>query len=296
MARGIIYAVISACSFGLLPVMGKIGYEIGMDTFEILQYRFLFGALLLAAYFAITNPKLLCISPKALAKAALFGLIVYPIQGTGFIGAVKYIPASTTSLIVYGYPAVVTIFSWLIFKQPITRSLATSLVLVFAGCALVFFDAFMHAADIRGVALAVGCMLGIALNMILGQVLFKGENTLSITLYILVFAALLFSILAGGPASVLELDTRGIAYIFGIGLVPTLFAILFMYLAIERIGGTYTSIFSCIEPVTTVFAAWLLLGEPLAAWQICGAFLVITGVVWPNRKLLRGGITEPHTA
>jgi drug/metabolite transporter (DMT)-like permease len=296
MFRGVMYALISACSFGILPIMGKFGFECGMDTFEILQYRFIFGSLMLALFFAVTRPSLLRISPRALMKAAMLGLLVYPVQSTGFIGAVKYIPASTTSLIIYGYPALVTILSAVFFKQPITKSLTTSLVLIFAGCALVFYDAFLQEADIRGVLLAVGCMVGIAGNMILSQVLLKGENAQSVTLYVLFFAAIFFSAMAGGPATILDLNGRGLALALGIGLVPTVFAILFMYLAIEHIGGTYTSIFSCIEPVTTVFAAWILLGEPVAMWQFVGAALVICGVIWPNRKLLHREMTPTHAA
>ncbi|NJB68824.1 drug/metabolite transporter (DMT)-like permease [Desulfobaculum xiamenense] len=296
MARGIIYAIISACAFGLLPVFGKIGYAHGMDTFEILQYRFVFGFLMLAGYFAVTNPSLFRISRKSLIKAAALGFIAYPMQSTGYIGAVKYIPASTTALIIYGYPALVTILSALIFKERITRSLTTSLVLIFAGCALVFFDAFQHEADIRGIAYAISCMLGITVNMLLAQVLLKGENPLAVTLYVLFFAGAFFSCIAGVPTHFFELDRTGVILALSLGLVPTVFAIVFMYLAIDTVGGTYTSIFSCVEPITTVFCAWLLLGEPLVAWQIFGAALILTGIVWPNLKFIRMALAEAHPA
>ncbi|SKA64968.1 DMT family transporter [Desulfobaculum bizertense] len=302
MARGLLYAFISAFCFGLLPVLSKLAFGCGMTTFEILQYRFGFGALCLAVYFAIARPQLFRISREGLIKSLLVGAVFFPMQSTGFVGAVKYIPASTTALIIYGYPALTAIASAILFKQPLTKNITTSLVLIFSGCALVFCDAFLHSADYRGVLLAVSSMLGIALNFIIGQLLLKGENAQSVTFYVLLSSAIAYfaanTYLSGAPSNPLDLSSRALIISFSVGLISTTLAILFMYMAIEKVGSTYTSIFSCFEPVTSVFFSWVLLSEPLAAWQLAGAALIIGGIIWPNKKLLSKPIPprEAHSS
>jgi len=72
-----------------------------------------------------------------------------------------------------------------------------------------------------------------------------------------------------------------------LGLVPTALAISLLYLAIERIGSAWVSIFSTFEPVATLAAAHLLLGEEVALLQLGGAALIIAGIVLPNARLLR---------
>ncbi len=286
MLRGLVCSMLSACCFGLLPVLGKLGYAQGMDSSEMLQYRFLVASLLLGLWFLVTNPSALRISRRGLLKTALLGGLISPLQSTCFLRSVETIQASTTTLILYFYPALVTLLGALIHRRRVGRKVTLSLLLVTGGCAVVFLDAFMREADPTGVAWACGAMVLFSCYLLLVQSLMRGERPLTLSLYVIFWAGLAFTLLRGVP-DVAALDAARAGVALALGLIPTVLAVTLLYVAIEAVGSAYASIFSTLEPVTTVIAAALILGEPIFARQVLGAALIVAGIAVPNLDLLR---------
>ncbi|WP_022663302.1 DMT family transporter [Paucidesulfovibrio longus] len=287
MLRGLVYSVISAMAFGFLPIFGRLGYDCEMGVFEMLQYRFFFAALMLLVWLLLTRPATLKPGPRTLAKAAVLGLIFYPIQSWCFISAVRTVPAAVPTLILYFYPVMVTLLCAVIYRQPITRSTVLSLVLVTLGCCLVFYEAFLMRLDATGLLLSVAAMVIFSLYLTAVQYALKGENPLPLTFYLILFAGSVHSVLAGGPTTILRLSPHCLGVAAGFGLVCTIIAVIFLYKAVELIGSPYTSIFSTVEPVTAVLASWLILDEPILPVSVVGMVLVIAGIVLPNLHLLR---------
>jgi drug/metabolite transporter (DMT)-like permease len=50
-------------------------------------------------------------------------------------------------------------------------------------------------------------------------------------------------------------------------------------LAIQRMGAGQAAALGTLGPVLTVFAAWIILGEPLSMAQLVGLAMVVFGVV-----------------
>lgn len=287
MLKGLIFSIISATCFGCLPIMGKIGYALGMNEVEMLQYRFGLGAAILGVWLAIKNPSSLRVPKKTLLGVLLVGLVLYPIQSTCFLRSLKTIPAATTSLILYFYPVTVTLLAALIFRQRITRSAIISLTMVTSGCGLVFFDAFQQAANPEGIAYALGAMAAFSLYLIASQALLKNGDPLANTFYVALAACVSFTIANGGMPDFGSLTPERAALAVSFGIIPTVFAVGMLYLAIDCIGSAYTSIFSTLEPVVTVVLAFVLLGEAFAPIQLIGATCIIAGIVLPNLSLIR---------
>ena len=292
MLRGLIYSIISAACFGTLPVLGKLGYELGMQTFELLAFRYGSAALLLGCWLAVTRPSALRIGPRTLAKTALLGLCIYPIQSTCFLSALKYIPASTTSLIFYLYPATVALASMVVLRQRPTRAVWASVGMVVSGCALVFLNAFMRHADLLGVLFALGAMGMYTTYLLVAQVVLKGEPRMTVVFYTIAFAASVFTASAW-PLDLGAFTPARAAVAVSLGLVPTVLAVTLLYAAIEFVGSTLVSIFSALEPVFTLALAVCLLGEPVALWQMAGALLIVAGIVLPNLSQARRGAALP---
>ncbi|BBD08774.1 DMT family transporter [Desulfovibrio ferrophilus] len=286
MLKGFICAIISACCYGTLPILGKLGYAMGMETYEMLSYRFGLGTLMLALWLAATNPRALRIAPHTLLKAVALGTCIYPLQSICFLSALKYITASTTTLILYFYPICVTLLSAVLFKMRLDRKVIISLVIVTTGCALVFYDAFSQSVSSMGLAYALGAMAIFSLYLVASQVILKDEPPLTVCLYVLAAATVVFTILAG-PPKLAEMTWPKATLALAFGFFPTLLAVSLLYTAIDLVGSAYTSIFSTMEPVTTVALAFLVLGEPIAPWQLAGAACIIAGIVLPNLGLIR---------
>jgi len=283
---GILCAAASAVCFGMLAVLGKLAYAKGFATGEILQYRFGFGAVLLLIYFAIMDRQVLRAKPKTLLKAGFLGIVLYPVQSMSFMASLKYIPAATTSLILYFYPVAVTLLSALFFKTRLDRIVALSLSLLVAGCGLVFYDAFLRSISQTGLALATGSMLIFSFYLICLEVLLRGENPRTISFYCVLAAALVYTVMSP-PTGFLQLDASAKLLTLALGVIPTALAVTLLYRSVELIGSARASICSTLEPITTVLASALLLGEDVVAIQVGGMALILAGILLPNMHVLR---------
>jgi len=64
-------------------------------------------------------------------------------------------------------------------------------------------------------------------------------------------------------------------------------AVTLLYRAVELVGSAKASICSTLEPITTVLASALILGEAIVPIQVAGMFLILAGILLPNIRLLR---------
>lgn len=285
MIQGLIYAIISATAFGSMAILVKLGYNAGMSGNEMMQFRFVYAVLILGTYLFIKDRSLLKISRKGLGKCAFLGLVVYWLQTTCFVKGLATIPASTAALVLYVHPVMVALLSAFFLKMKIDRFVMMTLTLVMGGCCLVFYDAFLKAVDPVGLMYATGAMVFFSCYLVLVQVLLKNLKPFTATFYVMLFAAISFSI-SGTPSAWLDLTWNSFAIGLSLGILPGVIAVSFLYLAIEKVGSAYACIFSSIEPIVTLAAAALFLGENVVLLQMGGALLIILGIVIPNGRAL----------
>lgn len=285
MIQGLIYSIISAFAFGSMAILVKLGYNVGVSGGEMMQYRFTYAVLLLLVVLLIKDKSLLKISRSGLGKCAFLGMVVYWTQTTCFVNALATIPASTTSLVLYGHPVAVTLLSAIFLKMKIDRVVTFSLILVMTGCCLVFYDAFLREVHLTGLLYAIGAMATFSCYLVLVQVLLRGLKPLTATFYVMLFAAVSFTI-SGDPSAWLHPTWERVSLGFALGLLPGVIAVTFLYIAIEKVGSAYACIFSSVEPVVTLAAAAIFLNENVVLLQIGGAVLIIAGIVIPNGRAL----------
>lgn len=283
MIRGLVYSLISASAFASLAILVKIGYAAGMTGPVMMQFRFSFATASLLLILLTKDRSLLRIPFRTLGKCAFLGLVIYWCQTTCFVKSLETIPASTAALVLSGYPIVVTLFSAVFLKMRVTPVVVVSLILVITGCGLVFYDAFLRETDGLGLLYAMGAMAIFSLYLLLAQKLLKGLKPLTATFYVMLFGTVSFT-LSGDIMAWWHITGAQAAVGLGLGLIPGVVAITFLFAAVECIGSAYTSIFSSIEPVITLCAAAVFLNETVVILQMGGAALIIVGIVAPNLR------------
>ena len=286
MFQGLIFSLISGATYGLLGIFVKFGYKYGMSAFDMLLQRFFYGALAIFLYILVKDRKLLKANRSTLLKAGLLGFVIYPLQSWLFMQAFKLIPASTAVLTFYLYPVTVTILAAIFFKTPITRLTVLSLFTVLGGCSLVFFDAFAHSIDMTGVFYALAAMVVFSVNLTFCQKVLSDQKPLTVSLYVMLFTFIFFSAVHS-PMNIIPQNADQFLVGFGLGLIPTALSISLLYFAIELVGSSYASIFSTVEPITTITAGAILLGEEIYALQLVGMFFIIIGIIIPNIPEIR---------
>ena len=118
---GALYVALSAASFGALPIFIKIAYASGAEPVAVLALRFTFAALLMSAIMLVKG--LRWPRGRNLLTLACMGALGYVGQSFCFFSALNYASAGLVSLLLYLYPALVTVLA-AIFLRPAPESTA----------------------------------------------------------------------------------------------------------------------------------------------------------------------------
>ncbi|WP_206953230.1 DMT family transporter [Trinickia acidisoli] len=283
--RGALLVALSASAFGAMPIFGRYAYAGGTDVLGLLTLRFLIGGTLLAAVACrrgVAWPR-----GRTLWGIVAMGALGYVGQSLCYFTALQHAQASLVALLLYLYPAFVTLLAALWLGERLTRVKAAALVLCLAGSALMVGGG---RGDPLGIALALAAAVVYSLYIVAGARVTRDVDPLATTAIVCLSAAAVFCTvsiartLAGAPPH-LPATAPAWAAIIAIALVSTVTAMLSFFAGLARLGAARTSMLSTLEPVVTVLLAAILLGERLAPLQWVGGVGVLAAVLW----LVRAG-------
>ncbi len=302
--RGLIMAILSSATFGLIPLfsiplMENADKSLEIDLDSVCFYRFLFSALLMGVIvfvsFARKNGGL-----KELRKTAVdaFGLTpkqffllllisVFYASTSIFLTAsytIGEIPSGIATTMHFLYPVFVTAIMIMFFGEKFTVTKALAVVLAFGG---VFF--------LSGASLSGNLSLNpLGLLFVLVTIFTYGSyiigvnnikaianmNGMKLTFYVLAFSCLLFccNILVKGGEFAPLTTFHHWWNILALAFIPTLISDLTLVYAIQIIGSTTTAILGCMEPLTAVLVGIAVFGERLNSNQGIGMVLVFIAV------------------
>ena len=291
---GWLLAAGSAAAFATLAIWGRLGFEVGLRSATLLQWRFGVAALVLAAAGRLRGR--LGVRTRVLLLAA-GGL--YTLQTALYFAALERITAGTTALLLYLAPSFVVLYSWLLGRRPTGRQL---LAVAVATAGLMVIVGLPGEADrnVAGLFLAAGAGAAYAAYLLAGELLFSGVKPLTITAHNAAGATVGFVLVDLVTVGRLDLPSATAQWgvVAGVVAVPTLAAIPMVFAAIARIGAARTAIVSTLEPVFTALFAWLVLAEALRPVQALGGLLVLAGAVLAQRgarlRVEAAGVVPPR--
>lgn len=275
---GTLFIIISATAFGMMAIFAKYAYRENMNLLTILSLRFTIAAFVMWLVVLVKrqNPRL---ERKELIALLGLGALGYGLMSSFFFTSVRLVPASIASILLYTYPVIVTVLSALIYKETITKYKVISLLVSSIGLIMVVGIAF-EGLNFFGVFCGFMAAVVYSLYIVISNRFIGKIDPIIVTTYISTSAAIVFNIVGWSTGSVtLSIGTAGWLSILGISIVSSVIAILTFFQGLKLVGPSKASIISTMEPVLTIFAAFLLFGEKMSLWQVVGAGLVIGAVV-----------------
>ena len=267
----------SACCFGTLGVFGKLAYRLGLSTPQLLSYRFALAAVLLWLAASVIRQGL---PPRrSLIGLAIMGGVGYVGQSASYFSALHFIPVSTTALLLYTFPVVVTLLATLLFHESLGLTKIGAVVLAFIGTMLVV-QAQLQAAPPIGIVLGLTSAAVYSGYILYGSRLLPGIPPVSATATIVTAAAIVWSGFAGatGQLAVSWTPSR-LALLAGFVVVGTTIPILAFILGLRLVGPSRAAILSTFEPASSVLLAVLILGESANPIQYLGGAFILASVV-----------------
>jgi drug/metabolite transporter (DMT)-like permease len=279
----LVMVVISAACFGTLAVLTPLAYAAGPAPLPLLAWRFLFASALLAAVVGARNPRGLIVPGSDLLRYSTLALTGYGAASVCFFFALKFADAAVVAVLLYAYPAFVTIMSWVFLGEKATWWRASAVLVTFVGCAMVvgLFGGVAHVAW-PGVVLGLGAAVGYTMFNLLSHRWLPGRSQLVMMTYTFAVAAVMAAVLAlasGQSLSPAAWKPAAWWLLGAIVLVPTFAAVVLYLQGIRGLGPSQAAVVSTLEPLFTIVLAWMVLGQALSWLQLAGAALVLGGVV-----------------
>ena len=270
-----LFIVVSAIAFGAIPIFARAAYSAGSDPISVLFFRFSIASIIMIPFMA--TRKIPFPRGKYLLGLMLMGGIGYVGQSFCYFTALTMASAGLVAILLYLYPAIVTILSTLLFKEPITGLKILALILALAGTVLTI--GLSGGGQLPGILLAMTAPLIYSAYILTGSKITREVGVLSSSTVVMISASLVFGVLVAAKGLNIPKSLIGWGGVFAIAFVSTVIAIITFFAGLKRVGPTSASMLSTFEPVTTVVLASIVFGEEVSLMRIIGGMMILLAVI-----------------
>jgi len=281
----IILASLGSILFAAKAIVVKFSYQYGATADVVLTLRMVFSLPIfwLAVWWnqRITSPQPLI--RKDVIKVCAIGLLGYFLSSyLDFLG-LHYISAGLERVILYLTPAIVLVLSKFFLKKEIDRRQYWAMVVAYLGIMMVF----MHDIELNDhSAVVLGSVLVFLAAVVYSvYLIFAGELVGRVgSIRLVALASASATVATCIQSLVLGVDQLFVqqpeVYYFAFinALFCTFMPMLFIMMAVNRIGSSLTAQAGTIGPVGTAFLGWYFLGEPVSALQLAGIVVVLIAI------------------
>jgi drug/metabolite transporter (DMT)-like permease len=273
---GIVLVVVSAVAYGTVPIVAKLAFGSGVALPLFLSWRFSLAALALWAVVPLSGGSTL--SRRRIAGLLAMGAIGYAGQSAAFFAALQRMPAAATALLLYTYPAMVTIGAGTVLRERIDDRKIVAVIIAFAGCSLVV-QGQAGGLSPTGVGFALLSAAVYSAYILFGSRLFAGAAPVASSALVMTATAATFVVAAVARTGLsVPSSAAQFGWILLAATLGTALPVLAFLSGMPRIGASRASIISTLEPVVTVALAGVVLAQPLGPMQIAGAICILSSV------------------
>ena len=286
----------SGVAFGTMAIFGKLAYDEGATVGTLLAVRFAVAAALFWVLVARSGavPRLRAIPRRDLVTALALGAVAYSAQAGAYFAALRRLDASLLSLLVYTFPAIVTVAAIALGRERASRRKTAALVIASVGLVLILVVPGAGALDPLGATLGLAAAVVYSTYILISQGMVERIGPLVLSALVCTGAAttLTLASAASGDLQPGSVTGAGFGWLAGIAVVSTVGAVSLFFAGLQRVGPSAASILSSAEPLVTVLLAFLVFGESLGPVQLAGGALVLGAVLVLNARVRGSGLSE----
>jgi drug/metabolite transporter (DMT)-like permease len=277
---GSVRAIIASVCYATNPLFALPLYALGLSANSVLFYRYLFSVIIYSVIVFCFKKVSLAISLKQ-GGVLLFLGVIFALTCLLMYESFNYIDSGMACTMLFVYPIMVAVIMAVFFKEKFTLTTFVSLLLSFSGICLLC-ETSDKVIDYRGVWLVVLSALFYALYIVAVKKIpiVKTIKLEKLNFYIMLVTLVVFYVNSNFGLELQMLSSaKELFLVCMLAIVPTIFSIETMNVAIKLIGSTRTSIIGALEPITAVVIGALVFGEIVTYQTGLGILLVITGVL-----------------
>lgn len=278
--KGIICGILAAVCYGTNPFGALPLYEEGVNTASVLFYRFSMAVLMLAVML-IVERKSFSVKKGELKTLASLGAL-FAVSSITYYQSFRFMDAGIASTILFVYPVMVAVIMAAFFKESVTLSTVSAIILALLGIGLLYKGGEGATLSTMGIILVMLSSLSYAVYIVIVNQSSIRMSSLKLTFYVLLICMmclLAYSFTSTDLHLQLPPSPRAWFYACWLGLVPTILSLVLMTIAVHEVGATPTAIMGALEPLTAVAIGVLLFGESLTPRLVIGIVLILLAVM-----------------
>ncbi len=286
---GTLLALLGALLFSTKAIFVKLAYQYEVDSSTLLLFRMLmalpFYLYMIYRDYAGSSKNWKKIKPRywwALIASSFLGYYLSSLLD--FMG-LQYIDASIERLILFIYPTIIALLSFLVFKERLRKLQVFALIVSYLGLVFVFGEHLTHISISqtfwKGAILIFLCAFTFAIFLVINQWVipqFGARAFTSLSMTLACFFVIIHFLLEHHNHITWPAAWQVYLYSLAMATLATIFPSYFVNTAIQRIGATRVGILSSVGPISTITLAYWLLDERLSGSQFLGALFIIVGV------------------
>ncbi|MEH7385376.1 DMT family transporter [Bacillus sp. JJ1521] len=276
-----------ASLWGIIGLFVSNLYAIGFTPLQVVAVRAVAASIFLITYTLIKNPKAFKIKIPDSKYFIGTGIISIVLFNWCMFVAIEETSISVAAILLYTAPAFVTIFARILFKEKLTIRKILALVVTIMGCAFVVgvLPNFSDTISLFGLVVGIGSGFFYALYSIFGKFALEKYDSLTVTVYTFIFAAVAVTPFSGiWSAPNLFIELKSWLYIVGLSLLSTMLAFILYTKGLQYIESSRASIIATIEPVVAAIIGFFIFQETLQMWQYVGIIMVIAALIIVQEK------------
>ncbi len=282
--------------WSLNAVIAKVVLDsAGLSSLRLAQVRATGAAVILVAAVLILRPATLRADRRELGVLAVFGILALGLVQVFYFVGIRRLDIGIALVIQYLAPVFVALWARFYVHEPVRRRLWLAIALSFLGLSLVV-ELWSGGSSLDGLGVLACLVTAVAYAayvLMAERSLEGGRDVYSLLAWGFSFATLFWAVaqpwwsfpveIVDGSVSLLGRfdDVTApvwllLAYIVVLG---TVVPFVLLVSALHHVPATRVTIVAMLEPVLAAIAAWIWLGEELAAVQIAGGLIVLVGVL-----------------
>ncbi|ANG65026.1 hypothetical protein A8C75_22785 [Marinobacterium aestuarii] len=276
--QGASLVLLAALGFSLQPLFAREVYADGANALGLVWLRFLVPSVLLLVFIPAKTRRLR-------PGAGVLGMINGMASLCYFI-ALQQVTVSLTVMLLSLFPLLVFLQGWARRQESLTGSRLLALVGALAGVYFTLDGDF--AGSWGGILFGLGAALFYSAYLVGAPRWMPVGDALGSSAWTLIGAALVFSVPAILGFADMPQTIRGWSAVLALGIVSTFIPFLLLIKGIGMLRRQFdVAIFSTLEPVASIFWAWLILHETLSENSLLGGVMVLGAallMIWSQSR------------
>lgn len=285
---GAFIVFLSAVCFSSKAVIVKLAYQYPVDTVSLLTLRMIFSLpffILIGTFSRKKDIPKVAITTRDYLQLVFYGLMGYYLSSLFDFLGLQYITAGLERLILFVYPTLVVVFSYIFLGKRITKNQYLALGLTYSGVLLVLLGdvEVQHEAHlVKGGLLIFTSAVTYALYLMGSGTLIPKFGSVRFTSYAMTVAALgvfIHYLVNHGINQLFNFEPAVYGYSALMAIIATVIPSYLIAEGIRLVGAGNAAIIGSVGPISTILLAYIFLGENVSLVQVIGTTIVLAGIL-----------------